>query len=83
MSTNLHGPTHERTSAVYWAQCQTFALARRLTGNAANVTHGSQAENPPFCLRIVRTYRTPAHQAFRDEVARQMRWERFSKELTS
>ena len=83
MSTNLHGPTHDQHSPVYKAQCRTFTLARQMTGNDATATHGSQAEKPPFCLRIVPAYRTARQQTFRDEVARQMRWERFSKELTN
>jgi hypothetical protein len=42
-----------------------------LTKNHSDVSSIEGAFKPPFCLRVVRAYRTKAIQDFRDKVAAQ------------
>lgn len=67
------------TQSLFNAQCKTFAIAKELAGIYNNVAHINSSLKPPFCLRVVKQYRTPAMQAFRNEVAREMRKERLYK----
>ena len=57
----------------YKAQCITFGIAQRITGNLSRVTRGSVTFEKPFCLRLVPEYRAQDVQAFRDTVARATR----------
>ena len=58
---------------VYNAQCFTSKIAAELAGDHRNVTTIEEAFSlkPPHCLRVVKSYRNPAIQAFRDEVAQE------------
>ena len=60
-------------ASVYYAQCATYQVAKQLSRISGNVSPIESAYKIPFCLRIVKEYRTPAIQAFRDEVAREFK----------
>ena len=62
-------------TSVYIAMCKTSRVAHELAKNHANVCTMEALHRPPFCLRILKPYRTPAMQAFRDKVAA-IAWER-------
>lgn len=62
--------------SLYKAQCKTFLIAKKLTGLLGNVSAIDASFNPPFCLRVVKEYRTTAMQGFRDNVAKIARHER-------
>jgi len=64
------------SQSVYKAQCATFSVACSITGDTRTITKGSDYLKPPFCLRIVRQYRTPEMQQFRDLVARTIKEQR-------
>jgi hypothetical protein len=55
--------------SVYKAQCKTFNIARELVGNFSNVSSINDSLKPPYCLRVVKEYRTAVMQQFRDDVA--------------
>lgn len=57
--------------SLYKVQCKTYAIAMELTKNHSDVSSIEGAFKPPFCLRVVRAYRTKAIQDFRDKVAAQ------------
>ena len=57
-------------SSVYKAQCRTFEVAQMLANDHRMVTTELDAHlKPPFCLRVLREYRTEEMQKFRDLVA--------------
>ena len=56
-------------SAVYKAQCKTSKIAQKLAGQFNNVSSINDSLKPPYCLRVVKEYRTIAMQQFRDTVA--------------
>lgn len=62
---------------VYEAQCLTGKIAQDIAKDHRSVlvSHDilAASRKPPFCLRIVRAYRTPEIQAFRDSVANEAR----------
>jgi hypothetical protein len=62
---------------VFEAQCITARIARDIAGKGSNVLVSSDIMQaclqPPYCLRILRPYRTPEMQEFRDSVARETR----------
>jgi len=62
--------------SVYNAQCFTAAIATELAGDYRNITGIAECIKPPFCLRIVKPYRTQEMQQFRDEVAFEARLQR-------
>jgi hypothetical protein len=68
-----------KTKSIYKAQCITFGIAQRITGNLSRVTQGNVAFEKPFCLRLVPEYRTQDVQAFRNTVARATRQVRQGK----
>jgi hypothetical protein len=59
--------------SVYKTQCKTFTVARKLAGNFSDVSSFDGAFKPPFCLRIVRAYRTKDVQEFRNKVSQAVR----------
>ena len=46
------------SSAVYKTQCKTFLIARELAGKFSNVSSINDSLKPPYCLRVVKKYRT-------------------------
>ena len=72
----------KKQESTYKAQCITFGIAQRITGNLARVTRGNVAFGKPFCLRLVPEYRTQDVQAFRNIVARATRQARQGKHST-
>lgn len=61
---------------VWNAQVKTANIANRLAGDFRSVAEWEAHTRPPFCLRILKEYRTPEMQAFRDKVAQTARAER-------
>ena len=59
--------------SVYSAQCKTFSLARKMAGQYADAVPYELHILPPFCLRILRPYRSKQMQDFRDAVAAEMK----------
>jgi len=59
----------------YNAQCKTLAIAQELAGDYRRITPFAGSFQPPFCLRVIRLYRFPEYQDFRDRVAA-IAWER-------
>ena len=55
--------------SVYKAQCKTSKVARELANKFSNVSSINDSLKPPYCLRVVKKYRTAAIQQFRDNVA--------------
>lgn len=62
-----------KTTAVYKAQCKTSAIAREITNNHYDAAPMESFFKPPFCLRILKPYRTQEMQDFRDKVAAQIK----------
>ena len=62
-----------KLKSIYKAQCITFGIAQRISGNLSRVTKGNVAFEKPFCLRLVPEYRTQDVQTFRNTVARETR----------
>ena len=60
-------------NSIYKAQCKTFKVARELAGKFSNVSSINDSLKPPYCLRIVKDYRTIEIQQFRDNVAQQIK----------
>ena len=60
-------------SAVYKSQCKTFKIAQKLAGQFNNTSSINDILKPPYCLRVVKEYRTVAIQQFRDNVAQQIK----------
>ena len=56
-------------SAVYKTQCKTFLIAQKLAGQFNNVSSINDSLKPPYCLRVIKEYRTVETQQFRDNVA--------------
>ena len=57
-------------NSVYKAQVKTFKIAREmLAGKFSNISSINDSLKPPYCLRVVKEYRTAAMQQFRDNVA--------------
>lgn len=61
-------------SAVYKTQCKTFLIAQELAGQLNNVSSINGSLSPPYCLRVVKEYRTAEMQHFRDSVAKIARY---------
>jgi hypothetical protein len=61
------------SSAVYKTQCKTFLIAQELAGQFNNVSSINDSLKPPYCLRVVKKYRTAAMQQFRDIVAQNIK----------
>tara|TARA_R110000868_G_scaffold1867_1_gene14842 strand:+ start:688 stop:906 length:219 start_codon:yes stop_codon:yes gene_type:complete len=61
-------------SAVYKTQCKTFLIAQKLAGQFSNVSSINDSLKPPYCLRVVKEYRTATMQHFRDSVAKIARY---------
>lgn len=61
-------------SAVYKTQCKTFLIAQELAGQFNNMSSINDSLKPPYCLRVVKEYRTAAMQHFRDSVAKIARY---------
>jgi hypothetical protein len=57
-------------TSVYKTQCKTFKIAQELAGVSSNVSSINDSLKPPYCLRVVKEYRTAAMQQFRDNVAK-------------
>jgi len=57
-------------TSVYKAQCKTWIIAQKLAGVTGNVSSINDSLKPPYCLRVVKEYRTAAIQQFRDDVAK-------------
>ena len=56
--------------SVYKAQVRTSKIAREmLAGNFSDVSSINDSLKPPYCLRVVKEYRTVEMQQFRDSVA--------------
>lgn len=57
-------------NSVYKTQCKTSKIAREmLAGNFSDVSSINDSLKPPYCLRVVKEYRTVEMQQFRDSVA--------------
>jgi hypothetical protein len=56
-------------NSVYKAQCKTWLIAQKLAGKFGSVSLINNSLKPPYCLRVVKDYRTAAMQQFRDDVA--------------
>jgi len=56
--------------SVYKAQCKTWLIAQKLAGVTGNVSSINDGLKPPYCLRVVKEYRTAEMQEFRDDVAK-------------
>jgi len=56
-------------NSVYKAQCKTSKIARELAGNFSNVSSINDSLKPPYCLRVVKEYRSIEIQQLRDSVA--------------
>jgi hypothetical protein len=56
-------------TSVYKAQCKTFKIAQELASVSSNVSSINDCLKPPWCLRVVKEYRTIEMQQFRDTVA--------------
>ena len=63
-------------SAVYKVQCKTFKIAQKLAGQFNNVSSINDILKPPYCLRVVKKYRTIETQQFRDTVAQNIKLKR-------
>ncbi len=63
-------------SAVYKTQCKTSKIAQKLTGQFSNVSSINDSLKPPYCLRVLKEYRTIDMQQFRDTVAQTIKLER-------
>lgn len=73
------------TTSVYVTQCKTWKVAQRLSGNSHNVTRHrllvtgvsvpilEHYFQPPFCLRLLPSFRNEETKAFRKQVADEMR----------
>jgi len=57
-------------NSVYNTQCKTSKIAQYLAGVHGNLSSINDILKPPYCLRIVKEYRTLEAQNFRDQVAR-------------
>lgn len=64
------------SESVYSAQCKTFSLAGKMAGQYADAVPYEMHIHPPYCLRILRPYRTAEMQDFRDAVAAEMKRQR-------
>lgn len=51
----------------------TWTVAQRLAGRSGDCCPTSEIYSPPWCLRVLREYRTPSMKAFRDRVAAELR----------
>jgi len=60
-------------NSVYKIQCKTSKIARELANKFSNVSSINDSLKPPYCLRVVKEYRTAAMQQFRDNVAQQIK----------
>ncbi len=56
--------------SVYKTQCKTWLIAQKLACQFSNVSLINDGLKPPYCLRVVKEYRTLDIQNFRDQVAR-------------
>ena len=56
-------------NSVYKAQCKTFKIAQDLAAQFNNVSSINNSLKPPYCLRVVKEYRTIEMKQFRDSVA--------------
>lgn len=65
--------------SVYKAQCKTSKVAQELAGNFSNVSSINDSLKPPYCLRVLKEYRTIEMQQFRDNVAQQIKLKGISK----
>ena len=63
-------------SAVYKTQCKTFKIAQDLAAQFNNVSSINDILKPPYCLRVVKEYRTIEIQKFRDNVAKIARYKK-------
>lgn len=59
--------------SVYKVHCKTFKIAQELAGQFNNVSPFNDHVKPPYCLRVVKKYRTTTMQQFRDSVAQQIK----------
>jgi len=66
-------------NSVYKAQCKSFKLAQELTGITGNTSRGFASFKPPFCLRVLRGYRTTEMVEFRNLVATKLKEQRCLK----
>ena len=60
-------------NALYKTQCKTFKIAQDLAGQFNNASSINDSLKPPYCLRVVKEYRTIEMQQFRDIVAQQIK----------
>lgn len=60
-------------NSVYIAQCKTFKIAQELAGQFNNVSSINASLKSPYCLRVLKEYRTAAMQQFRDIVAQNIK----------
>jgi len=65
--------------SLYIAHCRTYEIAKKLANDYRSCSRGDETFDPPFCLRLLKHYRTKKVQAFRDEVAKAM-WQKRAAE---
>ena len=70
---------NDYSESLYIAQCKTYELAKDIANNYRNCSKGDEIFNPPFCLRLLKHYRTERVQMFRDRVAKAM-WQKRARE---
>ena len=63
-------------TSAYKAQCKTFKIAQDLASQFNNVSSINDSLKPPYCLRVVKKYRTAEMQQFRDSVAKIARYKK-------
>jgi hypothetical protein len=63
-------------TSVYKAQSKTFKIAQELADVSSNVSSINDSLKPPYCLRVVKEYRTVEMQQFRDNVAQYIKLKR-------
>ena len=75
MTTNEY-PDPWATSSVYKVQCKSYNVAKELAGDFRNVSGINECFKPPFCLRLLPSYRTESVQSFRNAVAAELKLRR-------
>jgi len=70
---------NNHSESLYIAKCKTYKLAKEIANDYRSCSRGDETFNPPFCLRLLKPYRTERIQAFRNRVAKAM-WQQRAAE---
>ena len=79
LSTLQQFDENNHSESLYIAQCKTYELAKRLADDYRSCSRGNEVLGPPFCLRLLKPYRTQRVQEFRDKVTKAM-WQQRAAE---